>query len=250
MSQEFTHLANRTSENVQKISQNASNIQKMVNQIGTSQDSESLRKSLHKIIHSTNSLAKDTNKLIIELSHIPLSYNEFEQKQQKLQKEKITEEFTNALNGFQSSQRKAATKEKASMERAKANSGMTFADIPFKEEQPVTFTNRQMHLQMEEDVNIGELREREASIRKLEADITDVNQIFKDLGMLVHEQGDMLDSIEANVETANVQVEQGNTQLKHARRYQVAARKKMCIIFGILIAIVTVLALIIWGVSK
>ena len=46
--------------------------------------------------------------------------------------------------------------------------------------------------QMEQDVDLGMLHERENAIRQLESDITDVNQIFKDLGMLVHEQGEVI----------------------------------------------------------
>ena len=46
--------------------------------------------------------------------------------------------------------------------------------------------------QMEQDVDLSMLHDRENAIRQLESDITDVNQIFKDLGMLVHEQGEVI----------------------------------------------------------
>ena len=79
----------------------------------------------------------------------------------------------------------------------------------------------QTQLQMEEEVDLEDLREREQSIRKIESDIVDVNQIFKDLATMVHAQGEVIDSIEANVESAAIQVQEGASQLSKARDYQV-----------------------------
>ena len=53
-------------------------------------------------------------------------------------------------------------------------------------------TAPQQTLQMEQDVDLELIQEREQAIHKLESDIMDVNQIFKDLGMLVHEQGEVI----------------------------------------------------------
>jgi DNA topoisomerase IB len=41
-----------------------------------------------------------------------------------MQKERLAEEFTTALNMFQSTQRKAAQKEKEQIQRVRANSGL------------------------------------------------------------------------------------------------------------------------------
>ena len=79
----------------------------------------------------------------------------------------------------------------------------------------------QATIQMEEEVDLSELQEREQSIRKIETDIVEVNQIFKDLATMVHEQGEVIDSIEANVETASIQVTEGAQQISKARDYQV-----------------------------
>jgi hypothetical protein len=46
------------------------------------------------------------------------------QRQWKMQKERLTEEFTAALNQFQETQRIAARKEKEQMQRVRANSGL------------------------------------------------------------------------------------------------------------------------------
>jgi len=46
------------------------------------------------------------------------------QRQWKMQKERLAEEFTTALNMFQATQRRAAQKEKEQMQRVRANSGL------------------------------------------------------------------------------------------------------------------------------
>jgi len=46
------------------------------------------------------------------------------QRQWKMQKERLADEFTTALNMFQATQRRAAQKEKEQMQRVRANSGL------------------------------------------------------------------------------------------------------------------------------
>ena len=52
------------------------------------------------------------------------------QRERKIQKERLAEEFTAALNVFQATQRIAAQKEKEQMQRVRANSGLGLGD-PF-----------------------------------------------------------------------------------------------------------------------
>lgn len=80
---------------------------------------------------------------------------------------------------------------------------------------------QQVQISMENDVNLTQLREREAALRKLESDITDVNTIFKDLAVMVHDQGEIIDSIESNVEQVHVRVSEANNHLESARKSQV-----------------------------
>ena len=86
------------------------------------------------------------------------------------------------------------------------------------------FNNKQQQraqISMENDVNLTQLREREAALRKLENDITDVNMIFKDLAVMVHDQGEIIDSIESNVEQVQIRVNDANSHLVDARKNQV-----------------------------
>jgi syntaxin 12/13 len=139
-------------------------------------------------------------------------------------------------------------------------------DIGFEHDD---FNSRQQQHQisMEADVNLSQLREREAALRKLENDITDVNMIFKDLAVMVHDQGEIIDSIESNVEQVQIRVTDANSHLESAKKHQVIfhflfilnfnilaliffsvkskARKKKFILLGILALVVAVMILII-----
>ncbi|CAL1529933.1 unnamed protein product, partial [Lymnaea stagnalis] len=249
---DFGKLTRDISSNIQKITQNVSQIQKYVSQIGTPQDSDDLRQRVHETTHYTNQLAKETSNYLKSLAHLPIPAAE--QRQWKMQKERLTDEFSNALKNFQTIQRTAAEKEKASVQRARAQSGLDkdFFGNESSENRAFSqtsgFSQTRQILQMEKDVDLDLIKEREDAIKKLESDIMDVNQIFKDLGMLVHEQGEVLDSIEANIDNAQLSVEEGTKQLGKARDYQSSARRKKCCIFIIVVVILGIIALII-GVS-
>ncbi|KAE8624281.1 hypothetical protein XENTR_v10005897 [Xenopus tropicalis] len=225
---DFNSIIQTCSGNVQRITNNTAQIRTLLNQLGTSQDSTKLQQNLQQIQHSTNVLAKETNTYLKDLASVPTPLSPAEQRQQKLQKERLMNDFSAALNHFQAIQRQVSTKEKETVARARAGSRLS-ADERQKEEQLVSFDNNEDWNQLqsqdeefavtEEDLEL--IKERESAIQKLEADILDVNQIFKDLAVMIHDQGEMIDSIEANVESAEVHVERGTEQLQRAAYYQV-----------------------------
>jgi len=243
---DFSKLSKDISGNIQKVQQNVQQIQKFVMQIGTPQDSDDLRQRMHQTTHYTHQLAKETGTYLKNLAHLPTPPSQSEQRQWKMQKERLTDEFSNALKNFQTTQRSAAEKERASVKRARAQSGLD--QSPYKEE-PYSdepgFSQTRAVLQMEQDVDLELIQEREDSIKKLESDIMDVNQIFKDLGMLVHEQGEVLDSIEANIDNATMSVEEGTKQLSKARNYQSKTRKKKFCLCVILLVVLGIIGLIV-----
>lgn len=83
--------------------------------------------------------------------------------------------------------------------------------------------NQQAQIAIEQDVNLVQLKEREASLRRLENDIVDVNMIFKDLAVMVHDQGEVIDSIESNVENVQIRVTEANSSLESAKKNQVTS---------------------------
>eukprot|EP00918_Siedleckia_nematoides_P048319 GHVU01105878.1.p1 GENE.GHVU01105878.1~~GHVU01105878.1.p1 ORF type:complete len:278 (+),score=34.83 GHVU01105878.1:220-1053(+) len=247
-SNEFIRLSQVVANNIQKITQNVSQIQRLVGQLGSGQDNAALRDKLHQVQHYTNQLAKETNKYMQDLAHLPQPTIQSEQKQRKMQKERLMNELTTSLNNFQSAQRKAAEKEKESLARARASSAShydPFMDDRKSDDQLVGVdTPGQIMVQVEDDVDMQALREREQAIHQLESDIMDVNEIFKDLGMLVHEQGEVIDSIESQVEDAQVHVSHGTEELQKAKQYQSKARRKKCCIILIILIVLAIIAII------
>ncbi|XP_074846653.1 syntaxin-7 [Carettochelys insculpta] len=247
-----TQLAQRITSNIQKITQCTAEIQRILHQLGTPQDTPELRQQLQQKQQHANQLAKETDKYIKEFGSLPETN---EQRQRKLQKDRLVGEFSAALANFQRVQRQAAEKEKDLVARARASSRVSVgpSEDSHKERTLVSWDSQPQAQVQDEEITEDDLRlieERESSIRQLEADIMDINEIFKDLGMMIHEQGDVIDSIEANVESAEVHVQQGNQQLSRAADYQRKSRKKMCIIILVLAIGAVVLGLIIWASAK
>lgn len=254
---DFNSLIQTCSANIQKISQNTGQIKNLLYQLETRQDTSELQEKLQQLQHYTNQLAKETNRHLKELGSLPPAATLSEQRQQKLRKERLMNDFSAALNNFQVLQRRAAEKEKESVIRARAGSRV-MGDGANTTEQLVTFEKEdewgQSQSQTEEPAITEEdleiIKERETNIKQLEADIMDVNQIFKDLAVMIHDQAEMIDSIEANVESAEVHVDRGAVQLQKAAYYKRKSRKRMCLLAMVLSLVLTILVIIIWQAIK
>lgn len=232
--QDFQKLATTVATSIQKISQNVASMQRMVNQIGTAQDSPELRKQFHSLQHYTQQLAKDTKCYIKDLSTYT-SPSQSEQRQRKMQRERLQDEYTTVLNKFQLIQRSTAQKEKEQINKVKEQNHSTafLANPNQKKEQLIeleysNYSNQQTQIQ--DEAELRDLLEQEQSVRQLENDIKDVNDIFKELGVLVHEQGERVDNIEANVERTESLVSRGAAQIKEASTFKnKIRRKKICL---------------------
>ncbi|XP_029985066.1 syntaxin-7 [Sphaeramia orbicularis] len=248
--EEPSALVNNISSNIQKLTLLTSELQRAVSQLGTEQDTSQLRHTLQQKQQQGNQLAKETDKLMKTFSALPVGTD---QRQRKIQKERLLNDFSAALNNFQKIQRQAADKEREFVARVRASSRVSvgqpedgFGNVPsFQSDSQV---QAQTEAITEEDLRL--IQERESSIRQLESDIVDINDIFKDLGMMVHEQGDMIDSIEANVESAEVNVQSATQQMARAAEYQRSSRKKICILVLLLAVAAVIIGLIIWGAVK
>ncbi|ESN92639.1 hypothetical protein HELRODRAFT_95955 [Helobdella robusta] len=245
---DFLRLSNVISNNIQKIFTNVGQLESIQNQMSTRPDNMELKDKFHQIQHYTNQLARDTTKFLKNLSAIPASGLLSEQKQQKLQREKLTGDFAGILNKFQMLQRQEKNiegeelkKKVASYQRDPFSTQDNFGGSASYHQQQ----QQQSVLQIDaSEIDQEIMKEREDALVKLESDISDVNQIFKDLGMLVHEQGDVIDSIEANTESASANVEQGTEQLSQAQKYNTKARKKKFCLIGTLVIILAIIIIV------
>lgn len=170
------------------------------------------------------------------------------QKQKRMLRERLTNDFSEALKNLQVIQRTAAQKERESVMRARANSGLAGASEVAHNLIDLDGAHaNQVQLQIEEHVDLNELREREEAVKRMEGDIFEVNQMFKEIASLVHEQGEVIDSIEANVESASMRVTSGAQEVAKARDYQSKARRRTLILLLILASVVIFMIFLIKG---
>lgn len=121
--------------------------------------------------HYTKQLVKDTAAHVQDLKRIPNPPTASESREWKLKRERLTEDFTTALNDFQQAQRNAIQKEKESLQRGRASSGFGLGLEP-----PTSGSNlielqdsRQQKFQyLEDEANVQMLEEQERGIRRLE----------------------------------------------------------------------------------
>uniref|UniRef100_A0A1B6LHC9 t-SNARE coiled-coil homology domain-containing protein n=1 Tax=Graphocephala atropunctata TaxID=36148 RepID=A0A1B6LHC9_9HEMI len=257
-SKDFKRIAQTMGTNIQKISSNVSSMKKMVNLLGTPQDSQELKQELHQLQHYTQNLVKDTNINLKDLNSIPSPALVTEQREFKMQKDRLQEEFAAAANAFQEIQRYELQKEKEEVRRTRANSNIApppssrdiFGEDSFSSQlielrDSNTPKHQQQQLQ-QDDMDLQMLQEQEQSIQELEKNIGEVNDIFKELAVMVHDQGEIVDSIEASVEKTEVFVDRGASELRQAAQYSNKLRKKRCILLLCGSAVLAVLLLLIY----
>ncbi|XP_067644335.1 syntaxin-7 [Eurosta solidaginis] len=261
---DFQRLAQTIATSIQKILQNVSTMQRMVNQFNTPQDSPDLKKQLHQILTYTHQLVSDTNNHLKEV-------DKCKERHLKIQRDRLVDEFTAALTAFQGVQRKTVDIEKNAVKQARAhsyniskppgtnsssggrstsgsnNSGSFFEDNFFNRKS----NQSQQQTQMQEEIDLHALEEQERQIRELEENIVGVNEIYKKLGAMVYEQGLTVDSIESSVEQTSVFVSQGADNLRKASSYKNKQRKKKLILIGILSAVLfTIIMILIFEFQK
>lgn len=160
-------------------------------------------------------------------------------------------EFKTALDEFQTVQRRALEKQRAS---AVATRTALHGDsdqqpagdlIEGQDQQQLLQQEQQLRLANQDEVDFQEalIIERESEIRNIEQSVGELNELFRDVAHIVHEQGSQLDIIGENVENVTTDTRGANVELRSASRYQKNARNKMCCLLLILAIILTVIIL-------
>ncbi|CRL01892.1 CLUMA_CG015270, isoform A [Clunio marinus] len=249
---EFQRQSQFVSTSVQKIYQNVSSMNRMVNQVGTAQETPEIRQQLHQIRSYTQQLIKDTDTSMREIVNC-------KDRHLKIQRDRLVDEFTAALTAFQAVQKKTVELEKNAMRQAKAanvsipkppgsnkSTNNSYPESSSGFENNFIDSKSPTQAQMQDEVDLQALEEQERTIRELEENIVGVNEIYKKLGALVYEQGNTIDSIEASVENTSVFVQEGTEQLRRANHYSTQARKKKIILALVLGGILAVILLMIF----
>ncbi|RKP19792.1 t-SNARE [Rozella allomycis CSF55] len=88
------------------------------------------------------------------------------------------------------------------------------------------------------------INQRDLEIAEIARSINDLALMFRDLNMLVIDQGSILDRIDYNVEQVQVYAKDALKQLEKGQEYQKSARKKLIILFLLVLIICSVALLI------
>eukprot|EP00033_Pygsuia_biforma_P000764 GCRY01000892.1.p1 GENE.GCRY01000892.1~~GCRY01000892.1.p1 ORF type:complete len:342 (-),score=63.88 GCRY01000892.1:414-1352(-) len=232
---EYMRLNNEVINNIQRLNNNVNKLEKMINQIGSPKDTHDFRQKLNELIDKTKDLSKETGNKIKQFGSLD-GGSAGENRQRKLQQQKVTNDFQTVLKRFAEASKLSAEKERrfVTRQRALSQKGQRPELVPYDEEEEnvslIMDQRRQQQEQLDNQIAHNEalIEEREEAISRIEQDVVEINQIFRDLGELVTEQGVMLDSIEANIVSTSERTGAATGELRKASHHQKKARKKMC----------------------
>jgi t-SNARE complex subunit (syntaxin) len=240
---ELYNLSENITTNINTIIKSWKNLEQALKNTGTDKDNQELRDKIHVTQQSCNQIVSQTAKDLQRLTVVVRKGD----KQQKLQAEKLTGDFRDAVQCYSRLQKQVAEKMKTRL-----LSGQTLgttSEYDDEEEQRLTEeaerTAAQKSLQRELQFEQEMLLEREQRIRQIEGDVLDVNEIMRELGAMIHEQADTINSIENNIENVHGNVELGQQELQKAADYQIKHRKKMLFLIAVAVIIGIILTVII-----
>lgn len=240
---ELYNLSENITTNINTVIRSWKTLEQALKNIGTDRDNQGLRDKVHVTQLSCNQIVSQTAKDLQRLTVVVRKGD----KQQKLQAEKLTSDFKDAVQCYSRLQKQVADKMKIRlMTRQTSNTATEYNDDD--QQRLIEEAERlqaQKTLQQELEFEQEMLVEREQRISQIEGDILDVNEIMRELGAMVHEQGDTINSIENNIENVHGNVELGQQELQKASEYQIKHRKKMCFLIAVAVIIGIVLTIII-----
>lgn len=163
--------------------------------------------------------------------------------------QKLSREFGASLSEFQSLQRQALEKQKASVTAARTAIDPASSDSHATPSSPQQLQEQELaRLAPQEEVDFQEalIIEREEEIRNIEQGVGDLNVLFQQVAQIVSEQGEVLDTIADNVENVRDDTRGADRELRSAARYQKNARSKACCLLLVLAVIFTIVLLAIF----
>lgn len=246
---QFHESANKIATNVQEIFQNISTLQRLVRQYKLNEENNEIKYQLYEKRLMTQEIVTNTNNLFRYL-------DDCKNRNLKMQKERLIDEFTKALTSFQAIQRKTISFEKKSLRRKSSrikpppstffNRINSVNDENNDSSSNTSASSRQIsqiqRQKQHEKINLNALEEQKRTIAGLESDIVTINEIYKKLGAMVYEQGTVVHTIHDNVNTIDEEIASGTAVLGQTSRNQMKFRKKMmCMILILLVVIVIVI---------
>ncbi|KAH8397147.1 hypothetical protein KR215_009430 [Drosophila sulfurigaster] len=231
---EFVSLSEDIGNNITAVNSSTKQLEKQLKLIGTAKDLSSLRDKIHSINTKTNARVQTTSQDLQRLQAVV----QHGDRQQKLQLEKLTQEFHTVVDKYSKQQKRISEATRQSYQVA--------ADA----EREAELTARTELLQQQRQDQAGLERqhdllvERQRQVEQIEADILDVNVIMNKLSTMVVEQREVVDNIATNIENTAAMVEEGRSELQKAAASRNSHRRKILI----LLVIAVIIGLIVTGI--
>ncbi|KAI9042537.1 SNAP receptor PEP12 [Aspergillus affinis] len=240
---EFYRLTETLSNQLFGLTSNITRLSDQIALLGTRRDTERVRERVHNLLEQARSGFKEVGEGIKKVQTW-----EDVNPSQKWTQQKLSSEFKATLEEFQTVQRRALEKQRASA--VAARTAVDEGEVPPEDaeayqQQQVQQLEQQPRLANQDEVDFQEtlIIEREAEIRNIEQSVGELNELFRDVAHIVHEQGGQLDIISENVERVNNDTRGANVELRGASRHQKNARNKACCLLVILAVILLIIVL-------
>ncbi|RYP51741.1 hypothetical protein DL768_002964 [Monosporascus sp. mg162] len=244
---EFSRLSQDLMNKLFHLQGNVSKLRSEISLLGTRRDNPRLRERVHTLLEESTDQFKDVGEGVKKVQ----TWDDVTPTQ-KYSQQKISREFKAALAEFQTLQRTALDKQRASVSAAKAaldSAESPSSADPFatgeQQHRQLQVQQEQIHLAPQDEVDFQEalITEREEEIRQIEEGVGDLNVLFQQVAQIVSEQGEQLQTIEDNAINVRDDVRGADYELRSAARYQKNARSKACCLLLILAVILTIVLL-------
>ncbi|MCJ1471347.1 hypothetical protein MMC07_009995 [Pseudocyphellaria aurata] len=241
---EFNRFSEDLSTKLFSLTSNIARLSQQINLLGTKRDTERVRERVHDLLEEAREGFQDVGDGIKRLSGW-----ENLNASQKYTQQKLSREFQASGTEFQTIQRIALEKQRASASAARsaldANDpgSLPYSDSPSQQQQSQVQDQDQVRLASQDEVDFQDslIVERESEIRNIEQSVGELNELFRDVAHIVHEQGAQLDTIHGNVVNVAGDTQQADIELRSASKYQKSARGKACCLLLVLAVVLTII---------
>ncbi|KAI4229002.1 MAG: hypothetical protein L6R36_001239 [Xanthoria steineri] len=247
---EFSRFTEDLSVKLFSLTSSIARLSQQINLLGTKRETDRVRERVNDLLEESRSGFKDVGERVKKLT----TWEDLNPSQ-KYTQQKLSREFQASGTEFQTLQRTALEKQRASASAARTavDSGDPSSAPPYGDstgqQQSQVQEQEQLRLASQDEVDFQEslIIERESEIRNIEQSVGELNELFRDVAHIVREQGDQLNTIDANVENVRGDTRQADIELRSASRYQKASRNKACcllLILGVVLVIIILAAVL------
>ncbi|KAI4270882.1 MAG: hypothetical protein LQ337_006411 [Flavoplaca oasis] len=245
---DFSRFTEDLSVKLFSLTSSIARLSQQINLLGTKRETDRVRERVNDLLEEARSGFKDVGGRVKKLT----TWEDLNPSQ-KYTQQKLSREFQASGTEFQTLQRTALEKQRASASAARTavDSGDPASAPPYTDnagqQQSQVQEQEQLRLASQDEVDFQEslIIERESEIRNIEQSVGELNELFRDVAHIVREQGDQLNTIDANVENVRGDTRQADIELRSASRYQKASRNKACcllLILGVVLIIIILAA--------